>query len=188
MIDGRTIVLVRHGRPDIRMDQPAPTWQLREDGRADVLRLAETLPNAPVVISSDEPKAVQTAEIVHGVVGGDLRLDGRLREAKRPDVWTTDYEVRAARYLTRGHEPGWEPAHVVRNRVVEAADELPAGAVLVGHGLSLTLYTATLARFDHVSFWRQLRLPDAWIAAEGVAPRILEPRPTLEEDDPARRP
>jgi broad specificity phosphatase PhoE len=177
MTDARELVLVRHGPPDIRVNQPAPTWQLCDDGRADVALLAEALPRAPVVVTSDEPKAVQTAEILHVVVGGDLRVDVRLREAIRPDAWVTDYEVRAARYLTRGHEPGWEPAHDVRDRVREAIGELPSGAIVVGHGLSLTLYTATLARFDHVSFWRHLRLPDAWIAAEGVAPRIIEPRP-----------
>lgn len=126
MTDVRELVLVRHGRPDMRTDRPAATWELRDDARPDVVLLAEALPKASVVVASDEPKAAQTAKIVHEVVGGEFRLDVRLREVTRPDAWTPDYRARAARYLARGHESGWEPTHRVRARMVRAMSGLPA--------------------------------------------------------------
>lgn len=93
----------------------------------------------------------------------------------RPDQWVSDYEHRAGRYLAGEQHPGWEPADHVLARVTEAVSALPAGTIVVGHGLSLTLYTASRANLDHVAFWRSLRLPDAWIATDGAAPRRLEP-------------
>lgn len=188
MADGRELVLVRHGQPDVREDEPAETWELRDDARTDVLLLAEALPKARVIASSDEPKAERTATIIREVVGGELHVDVRLREVTRPVAWVADYEERGARYLTRGHEPGWEPADRVRTRVIEAMSELPSGAIVVGHGLSLTLFTATHGTFDHVSFWRGLRLPDAWVTADGVGPRLIDPPATNDRTPGPDRP
>src|SRR3989344_5017765 len=61
-----SLILVRHGRPVINPDIPPPQWGLCPEGRDAVAALAEKLvafaPKA--AISSPEPKALQTAEII----------------------------------------------------------------------------------------------------------------------------
>lgn len=168
------LTLIRHGPPDIRKGQPSAEWELRRDAHAEVVHLARALPPAPLITASDEPKALQTAEIIQTVVGGRLRVEPQLREVTRPDTWLPDYERHAARYLAGEQQPGWEPADDVLDRVTQAMSELPTGTAVVGHGLSLTLYTVSRTAFDHVAFWRALHLPDAWIATDGAAPRRVE--------------
>lgn len=176
MAGSSRLILVRHGRPAVRRDRPSTTWELEGDARPEVLRLARALPQTPTVTSSDEPKAVQTAELIRDVVGGDLRVDARLREVTRPDRWLLDYDELAARYLSGEQQPDWEPADRVLARVTAAMNELRVPTIVVGHGLSLTLYTASRATFDHVAFWRFLRLPDAWMVTDGGAPRRISAR------------
>lgn len=176
MAGSSRLILVRHGRPAVRKDRPSATWELQRDVRPEVLRLARALPQTPTITSSDEPKAAQTAELIRDVVGGDLRADARLREVTRPDRWLLDYDEVAASYLSGEQQSGWEPIDRVLARVTEAMSELQVPTIVVGHGLSLTLYTASRATFDHVAFWRSLRLPDAWMATDGGAPRRISAR------------
>jgi broad specificity phosphatase PhoE/8-oxo-dGTP pyrophosphatase MutT (NUDIX family) len=166
-------VLVRHGWPKIRRDQPAPTWPLHPEARVDVEALAARLPDAGLVLTSDEPKAAATAAIICDVAGGELRPDPRLREVARPARWDERYEATAARYLTGEEVFGWEPRDEVVARVRDALGGAPLGTVAVGHGLSLTLYTAALHDLDPVGFWRDLAFPDAWLAGTGHPRKLV---------------
>jgi broad specificity phosphatase PhoE len=78
-----TLLLARHGETDWNRDG---RWQGRSDtplndrGREQAEVLAEQLDGVDVVYSSDLARARETAEIVAGRLGLDVRVDPRLRE------------------------------------------------------------------------------------------------------------
>jgi broad specificity phosphatase PhoE len=85
------VVLVRHALPVMRSEVPADLWRLDDEGRAAARELAGALPRAPFAVTSDEPKAQQTAEEVVGACGGTLTVDVRLAETRRPRVWDANF-------------------------------------------------------------------------------------------------
>lgn len=166
------ITYVRHAMA-VQLEGVHPTaWHLDATGRDDAERLARRLEvpaRIGALVTSDEPKALETAEAIASVWGAELTSDVRLREAVRPWIGP-GYRAVAHRYL-RGEEPGgWEPHGEVEVRVAEAVDEACAGAgedpvVVVTHGLCLSLHLGDRLGegFDRESFWSALAFPDAWI-------------------------
>jgi broad specificity phosphatase PhoE len=149
------LILVRHAMPEIVRELPPHEWHLGTAGRAAARALAARLPRDARVVSSDEPKARETAEEIVAARGGTLTTDERLREAVRPTAWDQDYRAGARRYLAGEALAGWEPQAEVAARMSAAA----RGDVVVTHGLALTLLVG-----ESVSFWEELRFPDAWSA------------------------
>lgn len=162
------LVLVRHGRPRVERGVPAARWSLDPSAEDAVAVLAQqlTTPRPRLVVASPEPKALQTGMLL---VPDRLEEDERLREVGRPAAWDDDYRDTASRYLSGDTVDSWEPIDDVRERVVAATRDLPANTVVVGHGLALSLLVASLHDVDVVSFWRELRMPDAWVVGRGLA-------------------
>jgi broad specificity phosphatase PhoE len=165
------ITYVRHAMAVPAEGVHPTSWHLDAAGRSDAARMAERLQVAPEIgclVSSTEPKALQTAEEIAARWGTEAVADDRLREAVRPWIGP-GYRAVAHRYL-RGELPeGWEPHTEVEARVaasVAAAVEVAAGrpVVVVSHGLALALHLSDrLGRdFDRESFWSSLAFPDAW--------------------------
>ena len=180
------IVLVRHAMPDTDRFRAAELWHLDAKGRMAARRLARALPPEPLVLTSQEPKAVQTAEEIAAVRSGDVEVDARVREARRPPGWDERYRERARRYVGGQHYVGWEPQEAVVRRF-DAAVQDGLGArgdaplVIVNHGLALTLWLQSVgAVADVESFWAGLASPDAWTV--GVRPS----GPTLLAGPPER--
>jgi broad specificity phosphatase PhoE len=146
-------------------------WHLDDDGLDAAGRLADRLEVAPrpgALVTSTEPKAVETAEAIGQRWGTPVVGDDRLREVTRP--WTgVGYRSVAHRYL-RGELPeGWEPHEEVAGRAADAVDDARAAAggapvVVVSHGLVLAVHLgACLGEgFDRDGFWSCLAFPDAW--------------------------
>ena len=165
------ITYVRHAMA-VQTDGVHPTeWHLDAAARADAARMATLLEVAPTVgclVSSTEPKAVETAEAIAEHWDVALVPDDGLREAVRPWIGP-GYRAVVHRYL-RGELPeGWEPHGDVEARMaasIGAATELAAGRpiVVVSHGLSLSLHLGDRLGpdFDREWFWSSLAFPDAW--------------------------
>ncbi len=163
------IWLVRHGRPLIRRDQPAHTWELDPAGFDDVWALRESgrLPTDAVWFCSPEPKATATAQLLTeqevGVVTG-------LREHVRDSTdWIEDFEATVGRAFADPDTPayaGWEPLARCRDRVNRAVGGILAAhptdhVVLVGHGTAWTLLVSELTgRPPDLTAWRNLKQPD----------------------------
>ena len=82
-----TLVLVRHAAPEIDPARPATAWRLSADGRAAAARLRGTVV-VDTVVSSPEPKALETA----AALDAPLEIDARLREHDRAGVgWRDDF-------------------------------------------------------------------------------------------------
>ena len=162
------VVLVRHAMPETQPDVPAERWRLGDDGRAAARELARALPLAAYVLTSDEPKARQTAEEVVAVCGGTIAVDARVAETRRPHVWDVDFRELARQYVAGRQHSGWEPRDAVVGRFDAAIrDALGAsrGAplVVVNHGQALTLWLRSVGAVDDApGFWSELAFPDAW--------------------------
>lgn len=153
------VTFVRHAPVELRLDVPASTWVLSDEGRAAAEELALRLPPVPRVLSSPEPKAVGTAEPIARANGVELVLDERLREVERRANLPSYQEHAAAveRYLAGGLVDGWEPREQAERRFREAVAELDDDAVVVTHGTVLALFLG----LDHAS-WQAMRLPEVY--------------------------
>jgi broad specificity phosphatase PhoE len=126
---------------------------------------------------------VGTAEEIVCVVGGEVRIDPRLRETRGGDRWDERHRELAARYVAGEALPGWEPqAEAVARSDAALRDAAATAAGPVGvvtHGRLLALWLASTAALpDPAAFWDALRYPDAWqieldLVADGW--RVLSP-------------
>lgn len=103
------MILVRHAMPEVVPGVAPDLWELGPDGLAAARALAARLDGGQIV-SSDEPKARQTAEEIVAVCGGALTLTEGLREVARPIAWDDAYRDNARRYLAGARLKGWERA------------------------------------------------------------------------------
>jgi broad specificity phosphatase PhoE len=148
--------LVRHATVELRLDEPARTWPLTEEGRAAAAELARRLPPLERVLSSPEPKATATAEPIARAAGVEIEVDVRLREVGRAGN-LPDYEAHRAavrRYLAGEPVEGWEPRERALARVRAAVDGVDDTAV-VSHGMLLSLLLGY--SFEQ---WGRIALPD----------------------------
>ncbi|NPD03088.1 histidine phosphatase family protein [Nocardioides sp. zg-1308] len=163
-----TLHLVRHGRPLVVPGVPASAWDLDPAAYDDVwaLRASGRLPGRAAWLTSPEPKAVQTAQLLTDAEVGVLP---DLREHERGGEWVEDFAGAVRRAFERPDEPavdGWEPLAACRDRVVPAVRRLlevhgQEDVVLVGHGTAWTLVVADLtARPPDLDRWAGLGMPD----------------------------
>lgn len=165
------ITYVRHAMPMVD-DGASPTeWHLDDAVRAAAEEWAGRLEvgaGIGVLVSSTEPKALETAHAIGARWGAPVEEDPRLREALRPWIGT-GYRAVAHRYL-RGEQPeGWEAHAAVADRMaaavaaaIERAGDGPT--VVVSHGLALSVHLGDRLGpdFDRETFWSRLAFPDAW--------------------------
>ena len=168
----KTVIMVRHSLPTIIPNLPAKEWRLSAIGRRRCIRLAERLrSHSPqVVVSSTEPKALETAQIVGELLDIPVETRERLHEHERPDVQffedRAEFEARVARFfaepdrLVLGRETA-DQAHIRFSRAVENAVEThPSKTVAIStHGTVMTLLVTRANDLDPFSFWSQLGLP-----------------------------
>lgn len=168
---GAALILVRHGRPVIDPDIPPPQWGLCPEGRDAVAALAEKLIpfGARAAISSPEPKALQTAEIIGQRLGLAVEVEHGLHEHKRSHVsfgTEEDFRQRIAQVFAdpKSPAPGGESAEQACERLTAAlARHTTRPLVAVTHGTVLSLYVAKLLGLDAHDLWRNLRTPDAFV-------------------------
>ena len=179
----RPVTYVRHAMPVVEEEVDSTRWHLDEATRALAEAWAGRLEvgeGIAALVTSTEPKAVETAEAIARRWGSDVVTDARLREAVRPWIGT-GYRAMAHRYLRGEPHAGWEPHDAVEQRMadalVDAASARGTGAVvIVTHGLALSLHLGDElgGDFDRESFWSRLAFPDAWVLeADGVLHRSL---------------
>jgi len=165
----RRVVLVKHAVPVLEPDIPAREWRLGEEGENQARALARRLePFMPVgLVTSSEPKAVRTAEIVAAALGISLRIIDELEEFDRPAlpiVSRADHERLNAQifadlsHVVLGSESGAGARGRFQSavtRAIETADR--ETLVIISHGTVISLLVA--AHNDDVDafeFWKGL--------------------------------
>ncbi|MEQ1785678.1 MAG: histidine phosphatase family protein [Acidimicrobiales bacterium] len=177
------ITYVRHAMPVVTEDVHSSQWHIDSATRAATETWAgriEVGAGIGALVTSTEPKALETAAAIGARWGTVVLEDPRLREADRPWIGT-GYRAVAHRYL-RGEQPeGWEPHAEVAERMAAAVGDAldraaGAPAVVVSHGLALSLHLGDRLGpdFDRETFWSRLAFPDAWaLDADDVLHRSL---------------
>lgn len=128
------ILLLRHGQTDanasgrLQGHQPTP---LNLTGVRQAMRLADRLagfrPPVEVLISSDLPRAVQTASPIASACGLSLVLDPAWRERNFGQLEGKPVGPRELWRTAEGEldPPGAEPAAAMRQRILQAVQQLP---------------------------------------------------------------
>jgi 2,3-bisphosphoglycerate-dependent phosphoglycerate mutase len=159
-----TCYLVRHGQSEwnvLELTQgqtmaPALTYLGRNQARAAAALIRADLDpgvGVDLILTSDLVRAHETAEILTDVLGGDLRVDPRLREQHLGDLegrsYAETWAAAAAHDWSDPHLPiaGGESPHQLRSRIAEVVDTVDPTlvTVVVSHGDALRAAVAHLA-------------------------------------------
>src|SRR5690606_31546943 len=162
------LILIKHARPQKDDTRPAHDWSLSDEGRRLSGVLAEQLrPHAlGVIVSSPEPKAQQTAEIIAQALGIPTEVEADLAEHDRssvPLMRTRELISMMALLFNRPRQCvlGGESAEQALKRFSRAIDRLldrhgQRNLAIVSHGTVLALYAARLLETDPFPLWRQM--------------------------------
>lgn len=165
------LILIKHAPPLVEPDVPADRWRLSQRGVERCGPLAERLgPHRPqVILSSREPKAVETAAAVaRRLELPRLQADG-LHEHNRtnvPHMRSHEFISMVELFFRKPDELvlGRETANQARDRIASAVEkalqEHPDQTVaIVSHGTVIALFVAQHSDRSGFELWRQLGLP-----------------------------
>jgi broad specificity phosphatase PhoE len=168
----RNLILVRHSMPEIDTGVPANQWRLSDEGRRRCDELAKRLEayEPQIIVTSLEPKAMETGQIVANALGLPVEAAPNLHEHERPRVepfgTREQFQARVGCLFEHPGELifGNETADEAHGRFADAIANIleahPSGNLaVVTHGTVLTLFVARVAGLDPVPFWKQLGLP-----------------------------
>ena len=188
-----TLLLVRHGETDWNRDgrwQGQSDTQLNEVGRAQAAQVAEELDGIDVAYSSDLARARETAAILVGGLGLDVRVDERLRE-RGFGAWegktTPEIEAEFADAHARwaaGEGPGADDAEAFADfagRVAGFLEDVLARhpdetVLVVAHGGSIRVIHALASGLDYVRDHRSIPgVPNCTVARYAARDGKLAP-------------
>jgi broad specificity phosphatase PhoE len=169
-----SIILVKHAMPELNGDVPSKEWKLGEKGLKQAQRFAnfvrDNLDVDPIMYSSSETKAIETAKIIAETLSLTHKVSPALAEFDRPAlsiVSEEDHYDRNEPLFTNPEEPylGKESAKVALERFESGIKEiikepLEDERLIVTHGTVMSLfiekYNEELEGFD---VWKKLGCP-----------------------------
>ena len=167
----KNLILVKHSLPEIVPMIPAKEWGLSKSGQVRCKTLAEKLESysPDIVISSVEPKAVETAQITARQLNKPFRTFEGLHEHDRTGVEFLGKEQFEAKVNVFFMHPdklvlGRETANQAFERFSKALASVEIehpnkNIVVVSHGTVITLFVEKFNGLEAFSFWRKLDLP-----------------------------
>jgi broad specificity phosphatase PhoE len=167
----RKLILIKHASPQIDPDVPPERWDLSEQGRGRCAALAKALrPYLPaVIVSSSEPKASQTAELVAAELGvavkqgDDLFEHDRSRVPHMPGrefISMMELLFRRPGELILGDETADEAADRFERAVEQVVSANPQGNIaIVSHGTVIALLLERQGAGRGFQIWRDMGLP-----------------------------
>ncbi len=164
---------------------PSNGWILSDVGRKAAAALASRLLGFGFaeLISSPEPKAVQTAQIIADRMGSQIHTDARLREHERSSIGFLEkdrFEAGIASIFAKPEEIAYgdESADAVHARFSAAIDEALARSsgpvAAVTHGTAMTIYVSRLVGIAPMPFWTKLGMPVAIVIEDGVVADVVQ--------------
>ncbi len=165
------LILARHANPEIVNGVSSTRWRLSAAGKANARKMAEALLQyTPAqIVSSEERKALETAEIIAAVAGGAVSTAAGLQEQER-GVWPLmRREAFRARVIDILQQPtralyGSESAEAAQKRFVETVQALlrrqkDGNLIIVTHGTVMSLFVAAFNALSAKAFWEKMGLP-----------------------------
>lgn len=165
------LVLVKHARPDVDPARPSEEWTLGVDGLEGSLRLAERLRPAAIdlVISSTEPKAVETGRLLAQTLDVDWQTGHDLHEHRRRTAGYLDarlFEASIGRLFSERSNVvfGEESADAAAARFeagLEGLRRVHRGRrmAVVAHGTVISLHLERRYGVDGFTTWKRLGTP-----------------------------
>ena len=165
------LILVKHSLPEILEQLPAREWHLSEEGARRAGVLADKLrPYQPdVILTSVEPKAVQTAEIVANALALEMMVAPNLHEHERSRIPFLAQEVFESRIQEFFEKPdelvvGNETAEQAHDRFQQAVSSVlktyaDQTIIIIAHGTVISLFVSHLTGVPAFPLWKQLGLP-----------------------------
>ena len=180
----RRLILIRHSSPQIEEEIPAKKWHLSEGGRARCTLLAQKLESHPIdrIISSLEPKAMETAELIANALGKPYEAVEGLHEHDRSNVGflgSAQFTSSVMRFFEQPNQLvlGSETANQAHERfagvVADVIQQYPSeNLAIVAHGTVISLFVARAAGLEPVPLWKRLGLP-SFVVLAMPGPRIV---------------
>lgn len=165
------LVLIKHSVPEMQIQVESRFWRLSEEGRKRCAPLAEKLRrfNLTRIVSSNEPKAVETAELVASELSRTHIVRPDLQENDRTGLGFVGLEAYQDTFRRFFAEPdrvvvGTETAEESRARFSAAVEgvleEFPDETLaIVTHGAVISLLVSEPTPEDRFRLWRRLGLP-----------------------------
>jgi len=165
------LILVKHSLPVIDPKVPAAYWELSDKGRQRCIPLAAALAvyHPGRVITSREPKAIETGQIVASRLNLPCTPVGDLHEHRRltlPFASRPEFEAGIAQFFAEPDQLvlGEETAVQAATRFGQAIRALIAHfpqetLILISHGTVISLFYQYVLEADPFPLWRKLGLP-----------------------------
>ena len=165
------LILVKHSLPEVVENTPAREWKLSDEGRVRAQHLAERLNQyqPEVIVSSIEPKAKETAEIIAGKHNLELHFVEGLHEHDRSKTTYLSKDEFQASVRLFFEKPntlvfGYETAndcHMRFDQAVHSVLNLYGNKTItvVAHGTVISLFVSGLTGISDFFIWNELGLP-----------------------------
>lgn len=179
------LILVKHSIPRIEKDHPANTWRLAAEGLSRAHRLAEQLQTfePEVIVTSPEPKAKETAEILAGQLQLELQVVPDVHEHDRSSVPYLSPEAFQSSMHAFFNNPdelvfGSETAGQAYARFYRAVHSILNAhrgktVVVVTHGTVIALFVSRLTGSSDLELWSRLGLPSFIVLELGSSTLIV---------------
>lgn len=167
-----TLILVKHSLSQTDPNVPSRQWNLSVEGVRRCLPLARHLADyqPDIILTSDEPKAIETGQIVAKQLALPRHIRQDLHEQERVTApfYPTVEEFQAAvehffdspDQLVFGEETADEASSRFARAVTDVLAQHPQQTVvIVTHGTVLSLFVSRLFGLDPYPFWEHLTLP-----------------------------
>jgi broad specificity phosphatase PhoE len=167
----QSLILVKHSLPKIEPQVNAHEWRLSTEGRARCIPLAEKLAGCDpdFIVSSLEPKALETAQIVANQLNLPLETETYLHEHARRTVQFESqdgFQAAIERFfqqpeeLVFGEETAGQAYRRFSKAIERVRDRHPhLNPLIVAHGTVISLFVARKCEIEPYSIWQQLGLP-----------------------------
>lgn len=165
--------LIRHTQVEVKPDIPSTEWLVSEHGRIQTQKLAAQIDPLPtLILTSIEPKAIKTGEILGEIWNVPVENFPNLHEHERgknnfisnKQAWhqmVADY-LKNPNELRMGRETAVEAAQRLETAIKSARTQFPHELIaFVTHGRILTAFVAQHNSIAPVQYWRDLTLPAA---------------------------
>ena len=190
----QTLILVKHSLPEIDPSVPAKEWVLSNEGRRRARKLGERLDrySLDLIVSSAEPKAIETAEIAAGVLNVRMEVVEGLHEHERVNAGFLEkerYEQSIRRFFAGPTDLvfGEETADNAYNRFANAVHRLTdrpliENIAIVTHGTVLSLFVSRNSDLEPFALWKKLGLP-SWVVLARRDFRVVEVCPSIRDEE-----
>lgn len=172
----RSLILIRHGFPLKSVGKPSKDWELSKKGVEQSERLVRHLMQFNVdnpVFSSDEIKAVQTAEILGKGLSKSVDKSKLLREIDRRSTsgLSSDEFIKLNLEMFKTpYQPvvGNESTDRAKHRFIAGVEQLIAtnqevwqgDLLIVAHATVITLFLSEFNEINLIDFWAKFNCTD----------------------------